>query len=48
LIVNKANKARFYTTEKGETLDGVYTFDLDDSSGIRNLDAQVIPGTAKP
>jgi predicted nucleic-acid-binding protein len=33
------NKAIFYSTEKGETLDGVHTFDLA---------AQVIPGTAKP
>jgi len=33
------NKAKFYTVEKGEALDGVYTFDLA---------AQAIPGTAKP
>ena len=33
------NKARFYTMGKGETLNGVYTFDLA---------AQVIPGTAAP
>ena len=33
------NKAKFCTAERGETLDGVYTFDLA---------AQVIPGTAKP
>ena len=33
------NKARSYTLEKDEALDGVYTFDLA---------AQVIPGTAKP
>jgi len=33
------NKAKFYTVENGETLDGVYTFDLA---------AQAMPGTAKP
>ena len=33
------NKARFYATEKGETLNGVYTFDLA---------AQLISGTAVP
>ena len=34
-----ANKAKFYTIEKGETLNGVYTFDLA---------ARRIPGTAAP
>ena len=33
------NKAKFYATEKGESLNGVYTFDLA---------AQLIPGTASP
>jgi len=33
------NKAKFYATEKGEPLNGVYTFDLA---------AQFIPGTAAP
>jgi len=33
------NKARLYATEKGETLNGVYTFDLA---------AQSISGTAVP
>ena len=33
------NKAKFYTMEKGEALNGVYTFDLA---------AQIIPGTAGP
>lgn len=33
------NKAKFYTVENGEALDGVYTFDLA---------AQAIPGTARP
>jgi predicted nucleic-acid-binding protein len=33
------NKAMFYATEKGEALNGVYTFDLA---------AQLIPGTAAP
>ena len=33
------NKARFYATEKGEALNGVYTFDLA---------AQLISGTAVP
>ena len=33
------NKAKFYATEKGEPLNGVYTFDLA---------AQLIPGTASP
>ena len=33
------NKAKFHTSQKGEVLDGVYTFDLA---------AQEIPGTAKP
>ncbi len=32
------NKAKYYASEKGEVLDGVYTFDLA---------AQEIPGTAK-
>lgn len=33
------NKAKFHAVENGETLDGVYTFDIA---------AQAIPGTAKP
>ena len=33
------NKAKFYAMEKGETLNGVYTFDRA---------AQIIPGTAGP
>jgi len=33
------NKAKFYAMEKGEALNGVYTFDLA---------AQIIPGTAGP
>jgi predicted nucleic-acid-binding protein len=33
------NKAKFYSIEKGETLTGVFTFDLA---------AQIIPGTAAP
>ena len=33
------NKAKFYATEKGESLNGVYTFDRA---------AQLIPGTASP
>lgn len=33
------NKAKYIASEKGETLDGVYTFDAS---------AQVIPGTAMP
>ena len=33
------NKAKFYAKEKGETLNGVYTFDLA---------AQILPGTAEP
>lgn len=33
------NKAKFCAVENGETLDGVYTFDLA---------AQAMPGTAKP
>ncbi len=33
------NKAAFYATEKGETLNGVYTFDLA---------AQLISGTVAP
>ncbi|MFV1998605.1 MAG: PIN domain-containing protein [Acidiferrobacterales bacterium] len=33
------NKAKFYAKEKGETLSGVYTFDLA---------AQKLPGTAEP
>jgi len=32
------NKAKFYAKEKGETLDGVYTFDLA---------AQILPGAAE-
>ena len=33
------NKAKFYAKGKGETLNGVYTFDLA---------AQILPGTAEP
>lgn len=33
------NKAKYFATAKGETLNGVYTFDVS---------AQVIPGTAMP